>query len=52
MQILKIFLYQKIMESKIKKGLILTNIKNILLGVMAINKYVLMISLVSLLSRT
>ena len=36
------------MESKIQKNLIQTNIKDILLLVMAINQYVLMISLVSL----
>ena len=35
---------------QIRKSLIQTNIKNILLGVMTINKYVLMISLVRLLS--
>ena len=39
-------------ESKIQKSLIRTNIKNILLVVMARNKYVLMISLVSLLKYT
>ena len=39
-QILKIFQCQKVMENKIHKSLIQTNIKNILLAVMAINYYV------------
>ena len=38
--------------SKIQKSLIRTNIKNLLLPVMAVNYYVLMISLVSLLRNT
>ena len=42
----------KIMESKIQKSLIQTNIKNILLVVMDTNQYVLMVSLVSLLKHT
>ena len=37
MQIFKIFQYQKTTESKIQKSLIPTNIKKILLAVMAIN---------------
>ena len=37
MHILKVFYCQKIMESKIQKSLIQTNIKNILLVGMAIN---------------
>ena len=37
------------MESKIKKRFIQTNVKNMLLGVMAINYNLLMINLVSLL---
>ena len=39
------------MENKIHKSLIQTNVKNILLAVTAINYYVLMISLVSLLKH-
>ena len=38
--------------SQIRKSLIRTNIKNLLLPVMAVNYYVLMISLVSLLRNT
>ena len=48
----KVFQCQKIMESKIQKSLIQTNIKNILLVIMAVNQYMLMISLVSLLKHT
>ena len=40
------------MESKIQKSIIQTNIKKILLAVIAINQYVLMISLVSLSRHT
>ena len=40
------------MGSKIQVSLIQTNIRNILLAVMATNQYVLMISLVSLLIHT
>ena len=40
------------MESKIQKSLIQTNIKNILLANMAINKYVFLISLESFLRHT
>ena len=39
-------------EKQNQKSLIQTNIKNILLAVMAINQYVLMISLVNLLKHT
>ena len=39
---------QKIIKSIIQKNLIRTNIKNVLLRVMAINYYLLVISLVSL----
>ena len=45
MEILKVFYYQKIMESKIQKSLIRTNIKNILVAVTSVNWYVLMINL-------
>ena len=40
---------QKIMKSMVQKNLIRTNIKNVLLRVVAINYYLLVISLVSLL---
>ena len=40
------------MENKIQKSIIQTNIKKILLAVIAINQYVLMINLVSLSSHT
>ena len=40
MQILKVFQYQKIMENKIQKCLIQTNIKNKLLAVIAVNQCV------------
>ena len=40
------------MGSKIQMSLIQANIKNMLLSVMAINYYVLMINLISLLSHT
>ena len=46
MQIL-ILQHQKIMESNIQMSLIRTNIKNMLLAVMAVNQYVSMISLSS-----
>ena len=49
MPILKVYYCQKMMESNIRISLIQTNIKNILLIVIAINWYVLMISLISLL---
>ena len=52
MQILKVFYYQKLMESKIQESFIHQNIKNILLGVMTFNQYVLIICLVSLLKHT
>ena len=51
MQILKVFWYQKTMENKIQMSLIQTNIKNMMLTIIAINKYVLIISLVSFVSH-
>ena len=45
MQILKVFKFQKTMESKIQKIFIRTNIKNMLYAVKAMNQYVLMIKL-------
>ena len=50
MPILIVFQYQNVMESKIDMSLMWTSIKNILLVVMSVNSYVLMISLVNLLS--
>ena len=52
LQILKLFQCQKLMESKTQKILIRTNFKNMLRAVVAINQYVLMIILVSLLRYT
>ena len=51
MQILKVFETEKIMTSKILKSVVLTSIKNILLAIIAINQYVLMINLVSLIGE-
>ena len=50
MPILIVFQYQNVMESKIDMSLMWTSIKNVLLVVMSVNQYVLMISLVNLLS--
>ena len=59
MQILKVFQCHKIMEGKIQKSeskiqqsLVQANIKNMFFAVMAINYYMLMIGLVSLLRHT
>ena len=59
MQILKVFQCHKIMEGKIQKSeskiqqsLVQANIKNMFFAVMAINYYMLMIGLVSLLRYT
>ena len=51
-QILKVFYCLKIMKGKIQISVTLTNIKSMLLVVMAINQYVLMINCVSLLNHT
>ena len=51
-QLLKVFQFLKIMESKIHMNLILTNMKNMLLVVIIMNQYVLMINVVSLLNDT
>ena len=59
MQILKVFQCHKIMEGKIQKSeskiqqsLVQANIKNMFFAVMAINYYMLMIGLLSLLRHT
>ena len=47
----ELFWYLEIMGSKIEASLIRTNIKKMLLVVMGINKYVLIISLLSVLTH-
>ena len=51
-QILKVSYCLKIMKGKIQMSVTLTNIKSMLLVVMAINQYALMINCISLLNHT